>query len=208
MSSIARAHSRRARLCAALALLAAVLAGAAPPLGAQSGPLLVITVQFADRVRPSGGSYYVAFTVDDSLLVGPQSDSTYWTHYVLLRGGRFFLGRVPATPFRPFGFEAIRPPEPFTFGQILPDGRTVRVRVPLSALQTGAAPPAVVKLNVVTVDDLFRPLDALGPGAADRFGFVTLNLTRQTYLTLSDPPRDAPDPAFDITGGNVQVTTP
>jgi hypothetical protein len=66
----------------------------------------------------------------------------------------------------------------------------------------------VIKLNVVTVDELLRPLDALGPGAADRFGFVTLNLTRQSYATLADPARDAPDPAFDITGGEVQLTTP
>jgi hypothetical protein len=63
-------------------------------------------------------------------------------------------------------------------------------------------------MNVVTVDELLRPLDALGPGAADRFGFVTLNLTRQTYVTLADPARDAADPAFDITGGDVQLTTP
>ncbi len=193
-----------------VAVLVPVLAlmVASPPLAAQSGPLLVITVRFAERVRQSGGSYYVAFTVDETLLAGPQSDSSNWTHYVLLRGGRFFFGRVPTTPFRPFGFEAIRPPEPFSFGQILPDGRGLRVRVPLSALQTGVAPPTVIKLNIVTVDGLSRPLDALGPGAADRFGFVTMNLTRQPYLTLTDPARDAPDPAFDITGGDVQLTAP
>lgn len=190
------------------ALTALVLAAAPLPLRAQSGPLLVITVQFAERVRPAGGSYYIAFTVDETLLAGPQSDSSNWTHYVLLRGGRFYLGRVPATPFRPFGFETIRPPEPFSYGQILPDGRGVRVRLPLSALATGAVPPTVIKMNVVTVDELLRPLDALGPGAADRFGFVTLNLIRQTYVTLVDPARDAADPSFDITGGDVQLTTP
>ena len=198
-------HSMRA--LAVGFLLALTLAGV-PPLRAQSSPLLVISVRFADRIRPAGGSYYVAFTVDNTLLIGPQSDSSNWTHYVLLRGGRFFLGRVPATPFRPFGFEAIRPPEPFTLGQVLPDGRSLRLRVPLGTLQTGSTPPAVVKLNVVTVDDLLRPIDALGQGASDLYGFVTLNLARQNYLILSDPARDASDPAFDIIGGDVQVTTP
>lgn len=83
----------------------------------------------------------------------------------------------------------------------------MRVQVALSALQTG---PTLrqVKINIVTVDDLLRPIDALGRGSDDRFGFVTLNLLRDTYVTFTDPARDAREPAFDITGGDIQVTTP
>ncbi len=189
-------------------ILLAVVIGGSRSVEAQVGPQLIITVNFADRVRPAGGSYYIAFTIDDTILLGPQSDSSFWTHYVLFRGGRFFFGRVPSTPFRPFGFEAIRPPEPYLFGQVLPDGRTIRVRVPLSALQVGIALPTQVKVNFVTVDELLRPVDALGQGAADRFAFVTLDLRKDTYVAITDPVRDAPDPAFDITGGDIQVTTP
>ncbi len=178
------------------------------PAAAQTGQQVVITVNFAAPVRPAGGSYYVAFTVDSGILSGPQSDSSNWTHYVVLRGGRFFFGRVPTAPFRPFGFETIRPPDPFAFGQILPDGRAFRLQVPLSSLQTGTALPTQVKINVVTVDDLLHPIDALGRGAEDRFGFLTLNLLRQTYAAFTDPARDAREPAFDIIGGDVQMAIP
>ena len=190
--------------------LIAVLVAASAPLGvwAQTGTQLVITVNFADRVRPAGGSYYIAFNTDDAILLGPQSDSSNWQSYVVFRGGRFFFGTVPAAPFRPFGFETIRPPQPYTSGQVLPDGRTLRVQVALSALQTGPTPPTRVKINIVTVDDLLRPIDALGRGPDDRFGFVTLNLFRDTYVAFTDPARDARDPGFDITGGDIQVTTP
>lgn len=191
-----------------LAFFLVIALGRSLAVEAQVGPQLIVTVTFADRVKPEGGSYYIAFTIDDTILLGPQSDSSHWTHYVLYRGGRFFFGRVPSTPFRPFGFETIRPPEPFLSGQILPDGRTIRARVPLSSLQVGSALPAQVKVNVVTVDNLLRPLDALGRGTADRFGFVTMDLRRDTFLVFTDPARDSPDPAFDITGGDIQVTTP
>ncbi len=196
------------RLTAILPFIVALAASGTPPGAlAQAGPQLVITVSFADRIRPAGGSYYIAFNVDDSILLGPQPDSTNWQHYVVLRGGRFFFGTVPPAPYRPFGFETIRPPEPYAYGQILPDGRTMRVQVALSALQTT---PSLrqVKINIVTVDDLLRPIDALGRGSDDRFGFVTLNLLRDTYVTFTDPARDAREPAFDITGGDIQVTTP
>ncbi|MDR7465325.1 MAG: hypothetical protein QN209_11655, partial [Armatimonadota bacterium] len=159
-------------------------------------------------IRPSGGSYYIPFTVDESILRGPQPDSTNWTHYVLLRGGRFFFGRVPSVPYRPFGFEAIRPPEPFFFGELLPDGRTIRARVPLGSLQTDTVPPSRVKVNVVTVDDNQHPLDALGPGARDIFGFVTLEVPRDTFVTFTDPVGDAPLPSFDIVSGDIRLAVP
>ncbi|MCL6499579.1 MAG: hypothetical protein K6U07_06100, partial [Firmicutes bacterium] len=132
---------------AAVALLALLVS---PTAGdAQTGLQLVVTVAFSGPIRPAGGAYYIPFTVDESILRGPQPDSTNWTHYVLLRGGRFFFGRVPTLPYRPFGFEAIRPPEPFFFGEVLPDGRTIRARVPLASLQTDTLPPSRVKVNVV-----------------------------------------------------------
>ena len=175
---------------------------------AQAGRQLIVTMQLAAPVKASGGAYYIAFTVDDAILTGPESDSTNWTHYILHRGGRFFFGRVPAAPFRPFEFVAVRPPQAFLFGHVLAGGKTLRVRVALSELQTTAAPPARVKINFVTVDDQLRPLDALGQGTGDRFAFVTVDLRRDTYVPVSDRAGDASDPAFDITGGDIQVGTP
>lgn len=188
--------------------VAAVLIMGTGLVRAQVGPQLVITLNLAERFKPAGGSYYIAFTIDDTILLGPQSDSSNWTHYILFREGRFFFGRVPATPFRPFEFQTVRPPQPYLFGQTLPDGRSVRVRVALSELQVGPSLPMQVKINFVTVDEFLRPFDALGRGAADRFGFVTLDLRRETYVAVTDPVGDATDSAFDITGGDIQVTTP
>jgi len=175
---------------------------------AQAGRQLVATMQLAGPVRPAGGAYFIAFTVDDSLLVGPQSDSSNWSHYVLYRDGRFFFGRIPPGAFRPFEFVAVRPPQPYLFGQVLAGGRGLRVRVALSDLQTGPTPPRRVKVNFVTVDERLRPRDALGEGADARFGFLTVDLLRDTYVAAEDRTGDAADPSFDITGGDVQVTVP
>jgi hypothetical protein len=162
----------------------------------------------AAPVQPAGGAYYIAFTVSDSLLQGPQPDSTNWTHYVVFRDGRFFFGVVPAQAVQPFGFTVMRPPAPFLFGQVLPDGHSLRVGVPLADLRVGAALPTRVMVNFVTVDGSHRPLDALGPGAGDRFGFVTVDLRRDLVTPVRDPRGDAPLPAFDITGGEIRVATP
>jgi len=178
------------------------------PLAAQSGPHLVITMTLAAPVQPAGGAYYVAFTVSDSLLQGPQPDSTNWTHYVVFRDGRFLFGVVPAQAVQPFGFTVMRPPAPFPFGQVLPDGQSLRVGVPLADLRVGATLPTRIMVNFVTVDGSHRPLDALGPGAGDRFGFVTVDLRRDLVTPVRDPRGDAPLPAFDITGGEIRVATP
>src|SRR2546430_7264074 len=175
---------------------------------AQVGTQLIVTMNLAGPVKLTGGSYYIAFTVDDSILTGPQSDSSNWTHYVLYRQGRFFFGRVPPAPVRPFGFEAIRPPTPYPYGEVSPDRRPLQVRVALTDLQTGPTPPLKIKLNFVTVDENLHAIDALGSGAGDRFGFVTFDLRKDTFLTLTDAIGDAPDPAFDITGGSIQLTIP
>jgi hypothetical protein len=176
---------------------------------AQARVQLVITVNLAGPVKPAGGAYFVAFTVDDSILLGPQSDSTYWTHYVLYREGRFFFGQIPTTQLRPFEFFTVRPPQPFLFGQVLPGGRAVRVRVALTDLTSSSGPPPThVNVNFVTVDDYFRPLDALGQGVSDRFGFMTIDLRKDTYVRVTHVPRNCADPAFCIVGGEIQVGPP
>src|SRR3989475_10381462 len=97
------------RIVAVAALVAVVLAG---PASAQVGTQLIVTMNLAGPVKLTGGSYYIAFTIDDSILTGPQSDSSNWTHYVLYRQGRLFFGRGPPAPLRPFGFVGSKPPTP------------------------------------------------------------------------------------------------
>ena len=193
------------RTVAIALLVALVLVG---PAHAQVGTQLVVTMNLAGPVKLTGGSYYIAFTVDDSILTGPQSDSSNWTHYVLYRQGRFFFGRVPPAPFRPFAFEAIRPPTPYPYGEVSPDLKSLQVRVALADLQTGPTPPLKIKVNFVTVDDNLHAIDALGAGATDRFGFVTLDLRRQTNMVVTNPVRDTLDPAFHIIGGSIETAIP
>jgi hypothetical protein len=190
----------------AVAILVVFAALGAPAWG-QTGRQVTVTVQLAAPAKLVGGAYFIAFTVNDAVLTGPESDSTNWTHYVLYRGGRFFFGQVPASPFRPFEFVAVRPPQPLLYGQALGGGRMLRARVALTDLTTGP-PPARLKINFVTVDEQLRPLDALGSGTGDRFAFATIDLRRDTYVPVLDRTGDAADPAFDITGGEIQVTTP
>lgn len=191
-----------------LATVAVALAALVAPARAQSGPQLAVTMNLAGTVQDRGGAYYIAFTVSDSLLAGPQPDSTNWTHYVVYREGRFFFGVVPQTPVQPFGFLAIRPPAPFVFGQLTEDRKTLRANIPLADLRVGLALPTRVMVNFETVDETNRPLDALGPGANDRLGFVTVDLRRDLFKTVRDPRGDQPDPNFDILGGEIRVTTP
>ena len=191
-----------------VAIASLVVLVLAAPARAQVGTQLVVTMNLAGPVKLTGGSYYIAFTIDDSILAGPQSDSSNWTHYVLYRQGRFFFGRVPPAPFRPFGFEAIRPPAPYSYGEVSPDRKSLQVRLALTDLQTGPTLPLKIKVNFVTVDENLRPIDALGSGATDKFGFVTLDLRKDTFLTITDPAADASDPSFNITGGSIQLTTP
>jgi hypothetical protein len=139
------------------------------PASAQSGQQLMVTVRLAGAVQDKGGAYYIAFTVSDSLLAGPQPDSNNWTHYVVYREGRFFFGTVPVvSAAQPFGFVAVRPPAPFIYGQVLPDRQTLRITLPLADLGIGPLSSGRLKINFVTVDEQNRALDALGPGANDR----------------------------------------
>src|SRR5947208_14011816 len=133
------------RTVAIALLVALVLVG---PAHAQVGTQLVVTMNLAGPVKLTGGSYYIAFTVDDSILTGPQSDSSNWTHYILYRQGRFFFGRVPPAPVRPFGFEAVRPPAPYSYGEVSPDRKCLQVRVALTDRQTGPTCPLEGAVNV------------------------------------------------------------
>src|SRR5437867_5406659 len=191
-----------------VAIASLVVLVLAAPARAQVGTQLVVTMNLAGPVKLTGGSYYIAFTVDDSILTGPQSDSSNSTHYIHYLQGRFFFGRVPPAPFRPFGFEAIRPPTPYPYGEVSPDQKSLRARVALTDLQTGPTLPLKIKVNFVTVDENLHPIDALGSGAGDRFGFVTFDLRKDTFLTITDPTGDSADLSFDITGGSIHLTTP
>lgn len=193
------------RVLLSIVVIAAVVA----PATAQTGRQLTITMRVAGTVQDRGGAYYFAFTVADSLLAGPQPDSTNWTHYVVYREGRFFFGTVPpVAAAQPFGFVAIRPPAPFIFGQVLPDRQALRISVPLTDLGIGPSSTGRLMINFVTVDEQNRALDALGPGANDRLGFVTMETRRELFKTVRDPRGDATDPNFDILGGEIQVATP
>ncbi|MDR7419831.1 MAG: hypothetical protein QN178_13090 [Armatimonadota bacterium] len=194
------------------AIIAAVVglaAARATPLRAQSGPQAVITFSVVGTIQDRGGVYYIAFAVGDSLLAGPQPDSSNWTHYVVYRGGRFFFGTVPPSSTQPFSFVSVRPPAPFVYGQVLPDRKALRVSVPLSMLQVGPAPPRRFMVNFVTTDEANRPLDALGMGASDRLGFVTVTVGQDVYVPVRAPRGGTrPDPNFAIAGGEIQLTTP
>src|SRR2546428_2214767 len=120
------------RTLAVAALVALVLAG---PASAQVGTQLIVTMNLAGPVKLTGGSYYIAFTIDDSILTGPQSDSSNWTHYVLYRQGRLLFRAVPPAPLRPFGFEAIKPPTAYPHGDGPPDQKSLRRRAPLARLR-------------------------------------------------------------------------
>jgi hypothetical protein len=192
------------------ALLVAVSLGTpAAPVQAQAGPQVVITLSVVGTIQDRGGAYYIAFTVGEALLAGPQPDSTNWTHYVVYRGGRFFFGTVPPAVAQPFSFVLVRPPAPFIYGEVLPDRKALRVTVPLAYLQVGPALPRRFMVNFVTTDEANRPLDALGMGPDDRFGFVTVTVGQDVYVpvrVIRSGPR--PDLNFAIAGGEIHLTAP
>lgn len=189
---------------AAACLTAAAWTG---PAQAQVGPQMMITVNLAGPAKPSGAAYFIAFTVNDSLLLGPLSDSTNWTHYVLYRDGRFFFGMVPAEPYRPFQFLTIRPPQPYLYGSVTPDGRALLVRVAFSDLGVTFTSNRI-KMNFITTDEYLKPVDALGRGPGDQFGFVTLDLRRDRFVTIPHAARNCSDPSLCIAGGAARITTP
>src|SRR3989442_10078233 len=158
------------RIVAVAALVALALVG---PASAQVGTQLIVTMNLAGPVKLTRGSYYIAFTIDDSILTGPQSDSSNWTHYVLYRQGRFSFGRVPPAPFRPFGFEAIKPPTPYPYGEVSPDRKRPTARlapgsrktpcVPFSTTWSASRAPSPVELfergepvDLITATDRLR----------------------------------------------------
>ena len=190
-------------------LVLVALAATVLPASGQSGPQVVVTMSVAGTIQDQGGAYYIAFAVGQSLLAGPQPDSTNWTHYVLYRGGRFLFGTVPPADIQQFAFLRIRPPAPFLYGQVLPNRKTLRVSVPLGDLEVGPGQVRRFMVNFVTTDDANKPLHALGMGATDRFGFVTVELGKDIYVTVPAPRGGpSPDPNFTIAGGNIQIMAP
>jgi hypothetical protein len=200
---------RRLRAARISAVFVAALLAAPAGLRAQTGPQVVVTLAVAGTIQDRGGAYYIAFTVGDSLLAGPQPDSTNWTHYVVYRDGRFFFGTVPPAASQPFSFVTVRPPAPFVYGQVLPDRKALRASVPLAFLQLGPSLPRRFMINFVITDEANRPLDALGMGGGDRLGFVTVTVGQDVYVPVRAPRGGTrPDPNFAIAGGEIHLTTP
>src|SRR5437879_12418128 len=81
-----RKESKTMRTVAIAALVALVLVG---PASAQVGTQLIVTMNLAGPVRVSGGSYYIAFAIDDSILTCEPSDRCNWAHYILYRQAAF-----------------------------------------------------------------------------------------------------------------------
>src|SRR2546428_11342758 len=73
-----RKESKTMRTVAVAALVAGGLAG---PVSAQVGTQLIVTMNLAGPGKLTRGSDYIAFTIDDSIPTGPQSDSSHWDHY-------------------------------------------------------------------------------------------------------------------------------
>lgn len=188
-----------------LVLAPALLAAAATGIDRR---LAVVSFTVAGKIQdgPQAGYYYVAFGSGDGFLRGPEPDGEGWAVYVLFHRGRFYLGRAePADP-SPVLFRFLRPPQPYTRGAVSLDRQGLVVELPLAELSSGTALRAV-KVNVVTLDGDRRKLDALGRGADDRLGFVTLDLVREVYRPFFDPRGDAPED-YDIVQGTVSVKVP
>lgn len=193
---------RSAILPAVLLLTGSALAATAVP----DPRWVVVAVQLEGTVQAEG-YYYVAFGSQEGFLRGPEPDGEGWAAYVLLHRDRFFLGTVTSVDPPPRLFRFARPPEPYTRGTLARDRRTWQVELPLTALAVSGRPPRSVKVNVVTADPDRRVLDALGSGAEDRVGFVTVDLQREVYRAFADPKGDAP-PGYDLVGGSVTVKVP
>lgn len=193
---------RRLANAVLLPIAGAVLAAAAVP----DPRWVVVSVQVDGTVQPDG-HYYVAFGNQDGFLRGPEPDGEGWAAYVLLHRDRFYLGTLAGSDPPPRLFRFTRPPEPYTRAALARDRRGWQVEVPLGLLAADGRPPRQVKVNVVAADGDRRVLDALGRGAEDRIGFVTLDLQREVYRAFVDEKGDAP-PGYDIVGGTVTVKVP
>lgn len=194
------------------ALLILIALAASPAAAQFPGTPLVITMRVDGSVLRPGHSYYVAFSTDPSLLAGPRPDSTGWTHYLLLRDGRFYFGTVPQNRIGPFGFEQARSPVPYVFGQILDGGRGVQFTVNSGDLQAPSGPPVtIVKVNFVTLGaDARVQSDALGPGNSDPVGYVSFDVRRDVFVPVTDPRGDETprNPDLDVVGGEIRIGLP
>jgi hypothetical protein len=193
---------RRFIFFVAVLATSAALAGAAVP----DPRWVVVTVTLEGTVQPEG-HYYVAFGNQEGFLRGPEPDGEGWVVYTLLHRERFYLGSVASFDPPPRLFRFTRPPEPYTRASLSQDRRGWQVEVPLRLLAVDGRPPRSVKVNVVAADPDRRVLDALGRGADDRVGFVTLDLQREVYRAFTDERGDAP-PGYDVVAGTVAVRIP
>lgn len=173
-------------------ILLAVAVGSAV---AQPSRVFVVGLAVAGTIQqgPDAGNYYIAFSTQPGLLVGPEPTGRGWTHYVLFQRGRFFFAAIRTIDQPPFLFRTTLPPQPYTRAAVGPDQKTIRVELPLNLL----APPGggtleQIKINAVTTDPTNRPYDALGRGPDDPFGFVTFDLTRDLFRRWEQPRGRAP----------------
>jgi hypothetical protein len=188
---------------AVFCLLAAVLlTGAAAP----DPRWVVVAVSLEGTVQPEG-FYYVAFGNQEGFLRGPEPDGEGWVAYVLLHRDRFYLGTLSGFDPPPRLFRFTRPPEPYPRGTVARDRRGWQVEIPLGLLAVDGRAPRQVKVNVVTADPDRKVLDALGRGAEDRTGFVSLDLQREVYRAFTDEKGDAPS-GYDVVGGTLSVRVP
>ncbi|MDR7400115.1 MAG: hypothetical protein QN144_12510 [Armatimonadota bacterium] len=196
------------RLAVAVCSVVVLFVGAA--VAAQTdGRLLTVRVYLAGEVDdgPQAGYYYVAFSTLPGLLTGPTPTGENWTHYALYYRGRFYFASRRTLDLPPSLFRTTLPPEPYTRGNVSPDRRVLSVDVPLQALWSLRGGQDPIKVNVVTADRWYRPVDALGKGPDDPLGFVSFDPQREVLVRVQAPAGNAP-PSYDVVGAELRVWVP
>ncbi|MFN3286355.1 MAG: hypothetical protein ACK45F_08755 [bacterium] len=186
-------------------LLACALLVAASP----DNRILTVRVHLKGEVDdgPQAGYYYVAFSTLPGLLTGPAPSGENWTHYALYTRGRFYFATRRSLDVPPSLFRTTLPPEPYTRGTVSHDRRTLSVDVPLQVLWALRGREDPIKVNVVTTDRWYRPLDALGRGPGDPYGFVSFDPQRDVVVRVEAREGNAP-PAYDVVAVDVTVRVP
>jgi len=186
-----------------------VLALATGAAAQADGRLLVVRVHLNGPVDdgPEAGRYFVAFSTLPGLLTGPTPSGENWTHYALYHRGRFFFAARRTVDLPPFLFRTTLPPEPCNCGSVSPDRRSLSVEIPLSRLADSGRLQGLIKINVVTTDQWYRPLDALGRGIEDSLGFVSFDPARDVVVRREAPAGGAP-PAYDVVAVEITLRAP
>lgn len=181
-------------------------------LVAAAGPdsrVLSVRVRLSGEVDdgPQAGYYYVAFSTLPGLLTGPNPSGENWTHYALYHRGRFYFASRRSLDAPGSLFRTTLPPEPYTRGSVSPDRRAIAVDVPLQVLWALRGTQDRVKVNVVTTDRWYRPLDALGRGPDDPLGFVSFDPQREVLVRVQAIAGNAPPP-YDVVEVELWVRVP